>query len=113
MTYRGGVAEKSKRGRREDAEVVDAPPPGARLVERRRVRRRPRVVPFLLTGAVIGAILGVVLERTGEADPDLVTLASQYSGNQSLLIMLGAGALAGLFVGAVVFVVVDLITARR
>lgn len=95
-----------KKRRDRSIPTVQTPPAGARPLERRRVHRRPRLVPFLVTGAVLGAIAGVILRLTAD-EPTL------YGANQEMLILVGAGAIAGLFLSAALFVLVDLIDARR
>lgn len=67
---------------------------------RLRVRRRPDMVRFLVAGAFVGFVVGAIIGRYG---PDAPT----SSALQEIILLGGVGALLGLLVGAIVYLVAD------
>jgi hypothetical protein len=64
------------------------------------------MVPFLATGAVIGLVIGVVLSVSGPT-------SQVASPGQELIVMGGAGALVGGFIGAVLYLIAEWSSLRR
>lgn len=64
------------------------------------------MVPFLATGAVIGFVLGVVVSLGGPS-------SQVASPGQELVVMGGAGALVGGFIGAVFYLIAEWSSLRK
>ncbi len=71
-----------------------------------RRRRAPRLVPFLATGAILGYLVGILLAARPLADAEAQRLQN-YSFNSQAGYLGLFGALIGLLLGAVVYVVID------
>lgn len=81
-----------------------APKPGQATTEVE-FRRAPKLLPFAITGAVLGLLAAIVLYQ-------LIPAANRSSENIYGLLLITLGS-AGLGLGVLTAIIIDLITSRR